>query len=401
MKHRLDFEKEYGIVLEGGGAKGAYQIGVWRAFIEYGVKIKGISGVSVGALNGALICMGNYEKAKSLWENITYSQVMNVDDIQMDHLIKGNLSEVSLSELKKDTSKFITDKGFDVSPLKELIKEHIDEDKILNSPIELIISTFSISKKKELDINVKELSSGLICDYLMGSAYFPAFKNEKLHGQKYIDGGVVNNVPINHLIERGYKDIIVVRIFGIGLEKNIKIPEDVNIIEIAPTVNLGNILEFDCRKSRRNINIGYYDGLRCLRSLDGKSYYIDGTHTEGYYVWLFSQVSMNSLHDLLELFHIEVQNTDLLERRLFEEIYPFIAKVLKLDKDWSYKELFLSMLELCAKSIKIQKYQIYQEAQLCNLICELGIKPSYNKVNRYPIVDSIFAIIMNLNIFIS
>ena len=55
MEPRLDLTKEYGLVLEGGGAKGAYQIGAWKALKEAGVKIKGVSGTSVGALNGALI----------------------------------------------------------------------------------------------------------------------------------------------------------------------------------------------------------------------------------------------------------------------------------------------------------------------------------------------------------
>ena len=63
MKPVIDLEKEYGLVLEGGGAKGAYQIGAWRALKEAGVKIKGVAGTSVGALNGALICMDDYENA--------------------------------------------------------------------------------------------------------------------------------------------------------------------------------------------------------------------------------------------------------------------------------------------------------------------------------------------------
>jgi len=62
VKLRIDLEKEYGIVLEGGGARGAYQIGVWKALREAGVKIRGVAGTSVGALNGALICMDDLEK---------------------------------------------------------------------------------------------------------------------------------------------------------------------------------------------------------------------------------------------------------------------------------------------------------------------------------------------------
>ena len=45
----MTLEKEYGIVLEGGGARGAYQIGVWKALREAGMKIKGVAGTSVGA----------------------------------------------------------------------------------------------------------------------------------------------------------------------------------------------------------------------------------------------------------------------------------------------------------------------------------------------------------------
>ena len=77
MKPVIDLTNEYGLVLEGGGAKGAYQIGAWKALREAGVKLKGIAGTSVGALNGALICMGDYENARKVWENITYSRIMS------------------------------------------------------------------------------------------------------------------------------------------------------------------------------------------------------------------------------------------------------------------------------------------------------------------------------------
>ena len=80
MEAKIDLTKEYGLVLEGGGAKGAYQIGAWKALKEAGVKLKGIAGTSVGALNGALICMNDIEAAERLWKNISYSQIMSVDD---------------------------------------------------------------------------------------------------------------------------------------------------------------------------------------------------------------------------------------------------------------------------------------------------------------------------------
>ena len=69
IKLQLDPTKEYGIVLEGGGAKGAYQVGAWAALLEAGIKIKGIAGTSVGALNGALMCMDDLREAEKLWDN--------------------------------------------------------------------------------------------------------------------------------------------------------------------------------------------------------------------------------------------------------------------------------------------------------------------------------------------
>ena len=83
MEIKLDLSKEYAIALEGGGAKGAYEIGVWQAFEEVGVKYCAVSGSSVGALNGALMAMRDLDKAVHLWENLTFSQIIDVDDVQM------------------------------------------------------------------------------------------------------------------------------------------------------------------------------------------------------------------------------------------------------------------------------------------------------------------------------
>ena len=96
MELRIDVSRPYALALEGGGAKGAYQIGAWKALREAGVKIDAVAGTSVGALNGALIVMGDLEKAEAIWENIRYSQVMDVDDETMSRLLKG---DVKLDEL--------------------------------------------------------------------------------------------------------------------------------------------------------------------------------------------------------------------------------------------------------------------------------------------------------------
>lgn len=93
VKLQLDKGRRYGIVLEGGGARGAYQIGAWKA-LKKGIQIQGAAGTSVGALNGALICMDDFETAEKIWENIRYSQVMDVDDKRMEALREWNLKTV-------------------------------------------------------------------------------------------------------------------------------------------------------------------------------------------------------------------------------------------------------------------------------------------------------------------
>lgn len=54
---------EYGLVLAGGGVRGAYQIGVWKALKELKIKVSAVSGVSIGAVNGALFVQGSKTKA--------------------------------------------------------------------------------------------------------------------------------------------------------------------------------------------------------------------------------------------------------------------------------------------------------------------------------------------------
>ena len=123
------------------------------------------------------------------------------------------------------------------------------------------------------------------------SAYLVGFKNEPLHGKTYIDGGVINNVPVNSLLKRGYKNIIQVRILGPGRVPRAVIPEDGCGYEIMPRVSLGSILEFSEKRSRQNLKIGYYDAKRVIYGLAGTIYYIEQTHEECYYVEIMQYIS--------------------------------------------------------------------------------------------------------------
>ncbi len=367
MKPVIDLTKEYGLVLEGGGAKGAYQIGAWKALREAGVKLKGIAGTSVGALNGALICMGDYENARKVWENITYSRIMSVDDEKMEYLFRQKKLDM---DMVKDALEFMKEGGIDVAPLRALIHDCIDEQKIMHSPIDLYILTFDVDEWKELDIDIKKSDPSLIQDFLLASAYiFPLFKNEKLHGKTYVDGGAIDNVPLGSLVSRGYQDIIMIRIFGIGREKKVKIPEGTTVYTVAPRISLGSIMEFDSRKSRRHMKLGYYDTMRMLYGLEGKIYYIEESEEECYYLNQLIQLDNNIYEYLMEVCQIPKEPKQYV-RNMTEIVLPVMAEELKLSKDWNYKELYLSMLEATARLCRISKYKIYTLRELQDKVYE-------------------------------
>lgn len=358
-KIKLDLSREYGLVLEGGGAKGSFQIGAWRALREAGIKIKGVSGVLVGALNGALICMDDPEKAEDIWHNINYSAVMDF-----------NMNTGSILETAEEIKKLIKDRGVDITPLKKLLHETVDEEKIRNSHCELFATTFSVSDMKLLNIDVKSASEGKMEEILLASAFFPVFKTEKLSGKLYTDGGGFNNVPLDVLVDRGYQDVIVVRIYGPGYdrEKKVKIPEGTNIYHIAPREELGGVLEFDKKRSRKNMALGYLEASRLLYGLDGRRYYIYAPYEEPYY---FDR--MMSELELLKIYLESVLDEEALAyldgyRFYTENVFPELARELKLKPDWDYKDMYLAILEELAVTFKISRYRVYKADELAREI---------------------------------
>lgn len=358
-KIKLDLSREYGLVLEGGGAKGSFQIGAWRALREAGIKLKGVSGVSVGALNGALICMDDPEKAEDIWHNINYSAVMDF-----------NMNTGSILETAEEIKKLIKDRGVDITPLKKLLHETVDEEKIRNSHCELFATTFSVSDMKLLNIDVKSASEGKMEEILLASAFFPVFKTEKLSGKLYTDGGGFNNVPLDVLVDRGYQDVIVVRIYGPGYdrEKKVKIPEGTNIYHIAPREELGGVLEFDKKRSRKNMALGYLEASRLLYGLDGRRYYIYAPYEEPYY---FDR--MMSELELLKIYLESVLDEEALAyldgyRFYTENVFPELAGELKLKPDWDYKDMYLAILEELAVTFKISRYRVYKADELAREI---------------------------------
>lgn len=80
-----------GLVLAGGGSRGAYQIGVWKALSELNIDkyIEVVSGTSIGALNAMLFLQGNFNLAEEIWCSLTKEEILPLEE--KDLIVKGIL----------------------------------------------------------------------------------------------------------------------------------------------------------------------------------------------------------------------------------------------------------------------------------------------------------------------
>lgn len=355
MRLHFDVSKTYAIALEGGGAKGAYEIGVWKALDEAGVKYNAVSGTSVGALNGALMAMRDLPRAMDCWSNIHVSQVIDLggmDEETFRNVLEGKLESDDWQELLPQAFDIIRNRGLDVTPLRAWVRSVVDEHKLKTSDVDFYVSTVSLTDRKGLEVHVNELPENEICDMLLASAYHPSFRLEKLGGKFYADGGFVDTLPLHALVEAGYKDIIAVRLPSLGVERRFKIPDDVNITTIRTYADLGHVLNFTAEQARRDMDIGYMDARRVLYGLHGRLYYINRTLTE---------------HDALEwlIAHRGVSTGSL--REYLETELPHTARELDMgDKD--YYDLMLAMVEQRAERQNLPKLKVYSDKDLLKLV---------------------------------
>ncbi len=359
MKPQLDLTKTYAIALEGGGAKGAYEIGVWKALEEMGVKYNAVAGTSVGALNGAMMAMRDLPRAISAWKDISLEKVIDFEKGQEENLRKIVSGEIELGDIQQIFSQaldLIRKGGLDVAPLRAWVREVVDAARVKASDVQLFVETVSITDRKGLDICVNELEEDEVCDMLLASAYHPTFRLEKLGGKLYTDGGFIDNLPVDVLIENGYKDIIAVRIPSkIKFQRKYKIPEDVRIWYVDTDADLGGTLNFTAEQAQRDMALGYYDAWHDLCGLYGKHYYIERSMTERE---AFSQILERYLR----------RTPDISLRELCEKELPRLAKGLEVEGD--YYDLFIALLEVAAEERGIENMRFYTDTEFLTLIRE-------------------------------
>ena len=233
--------KKRALALGGGGARGAYEIGVWRALREMGEDSFSIlTGTSVGALNGAVIAQGDYENAVRFWEAVSTKKVLRVE-LEDD----PELSERSFAVLQTFTREILRNRGADTAPLREMLAACIQEDRIRASHASFGLITVSLPDGKEHCLFLDAIPQGKLLDYLMASsAFFPAMQAQEIDGKTYVDGGYFDNVPIAMAVDRGAEEVIAVDLQAPGLHRG-TVKKEVPVLRIACAWDLGPVLLFE------------------------------------------------------------------------------------------------------------------------------------------------------------
>ena len=250
------------VVLSGGGAKGAYEIGAYRALRKLGKRPNIITGTSVGAVNGLLIVQGDLSKAFHLWKNISFSKVY--DEEAFEALENDKISDI----YKEYVKAFITEGGININKMLRILDGLYDSQKFFDSPIDFGLIAYNYTKNKPVEITKKDLNKDNVKDYVAASAScYPAFKPYKIGDDLYIDGGYYDNMPMNLAIKMGADEIIGIDLRSPGLIRKTKTSIPTTII--TPRNKMTSFLVFDKQKSKEALQFGYNDTMKTFGKLDG------------------------------------------------------------------------------------------------------------------------------------
>jgi len=336
-------------VLAGGGARGSYQIGVWKALRELNIEIDMVIGTSVGSINGAAVVCDAFEQAEHLWKTLDMPTLFDITYSKEDG--EPNTSEYIESILKN--------KGLDTSTLKCYLEQVIDEDVLRKSPIDYALVTFSLTQMKPVILFKKDIPNGKVVDFILASSAVPGFKKQEIDGEHYIDGGIYDNLPVNILIDHGYKNIIAVSNAAIGVYRKVK-ESDAKIIYIENQQRQGGILEFDPAIAKKNIMLGYLDGMKAFGKYIGQCYYISDTANHDYAKPLTEKE--------IEMLYLNVKKN---KSNVMGTVVQFsLLRTLRNHTNGllSAKNAFFAAMEITAEIFGIEKVRPYTPEQLITKI---------------------------------
>ena len=363
------------VVLSGGGAKGAYEVGVWKALRKMHIKYDIVTGTSIGALNGMMMVQNEFYKCIRLWKNINY-------DVLYDNFKKITSSkEMYLEYLNK-----IFDGGIDTNKIEQIINNLYKPNKLYNSKINFGVVSFNLSTRKVIYSTKKNTRPDKLKKYILASATcFPFFKPTKIGTDILVDGGYYDNLPINLALDLGATEIIAVDLRAVGFKQKIR-NEEIKVTYIEPNNKLDSFLMFDSNVTKRMMKLGYNDTLKKFNKLDGDLYtFKKGTIDNLYFKYINK---INNLCNGLDY----IGNFKNLKQDNFYKIIEDSLEIFDIAVDKIYnsnevnKQLFIK-LEL-ADNINFDKFSIDELKKVLNR--EVIAKYIYLKLKKCDKINPIF-----------
>lgn len=245
----------------GGGSLGSYEIGAYQMLLEEGYDFDIFTGTSIGAINAAVLATEPFEKIKDLWDKATIEQVM-ANGI---NIARGTWKQFDFKanwpRLKAFMRSFIHHKGADISPLRELIENTFDPHKVKDCGKTIGIVATKFPQMREADIILNDTPTHDMVDYILASASaFPLFPVYKVKGKCYIDGGYVNNLPIDLAFNLGADEVVAILLHAIP-----DVPQHVELLSlpivksILPSRDTGFMMDFRRDVLDANKTLGYLD----------------------------------------------------------------------------------------------------------------------------------------------
>lgn len=307
-------EKEYALILAGGGTRGAYQVGAWKALKDLDINVKAVMGTSIGSLNGALILQDDVDAMIDLYQNMELTSIM-----EMNEKVDTSRNLFDIKNLKPLVAEFINNKGINNEPLRETINKYIDLDKIYKSKMDFGLVTYSIDNKAPLELYKDQIPKDEFVDFLLASSCLPIFKAQKIGNFEFVDGAFYDNIPINMAIEKGYKNIIVIDINGTGFNRRLS-DKNIYLKVISPKEKLGGTMNFNKDRMKNNIALGYLDTMRSFNKMQGHIYYFYSKEFNRM-LEVFNLQTINGLENAAKIYEINKYKA-----YKFEEFIEEVAK---------------------------------------------------------------------------
>ena len=339
------------IALGAGGARGAYQIGAWKALRELGVDYDIVVGSSIGSVNGVAMVQDDYDLALDLWKNISVDKIFAGDvdlDFEPQDIIGSTEKLVSL------LIKILTNKGLDISPFLDLLNDIVDEDKVRASAREFGIVALRVPLIKGMEITKEKMKVGYMAKYILASSSaFPVFPVCEVDGNKYIDGGYYDSLPINFARNLGAEEVVAIDV-SLSTTHEEELSSN-DVIYIKSAWSLGPFLDFDNESIMRNMDLGYNDTMKAYGKYRGFRYTFLLNDEES-----FNDVALALKKGIEKVDHeMNLQKYKRIRNILnSKNLLDYIAKYTD-NKELSPYEYLLRAEEICAELFTQNPQEIY------------------------------------------